>query len=849
MAANDESGAAGQRIMKYPSTSVRVVILLAALLASPAARAQDPTGENKGTDAGGYNIQQTMEVGYRANWVNGNQDTYDTFINLGSGVRLLDYSVEMRSLGHHGLLFDNLSFSSFGYGGDPNDVSRLRIQKNKYYDFRVLFRRDKNFWDWNLLANPLNPVTTNAAVSPTTPIISSPHALDLVRRMQDYDLTLFPNSRIRWRLGYSRNRDQGPGFFTTDGGTIPTFPENFSYTTNAYRAGVDFRVLPRTTISYDQFLSYFQQNNSVTDNPLADPQNFGFQLANGTPVDLGNVWASSGGEVLPCAAPIVNAATTPPTVNPNCNGFLSYSQVGRPRNFMPTERLRFQSNYFNKFETSGSVGYSTANNSVPDFNETVNDLTARSGTRGGVTNGPADAKRVSVNADWSGVYSVTDNFRIVDTFRYDNWRTPGVWNLGETNIFEQQQPGLSGLEQPQATTCAAPFTAVTCPNHSASSPADSTYGVTSTFLAQNLKSDTFELQYDLNKRLSGRIGYLYTDRTIADFSSTFMSAETYFPGGAGGTAANDFFAARGDCAMASVCTPGANGSLVFSGPAAGNDTSRNLVTINENVFLAGLTVRPMDTLRITGDFEFGDNDNSFTRTDPRHVESYKIHGSYRPRPWISVDGAVDIHENQDNLYTVNNQEHDRMYSLTAMVTASPRLSFNFGYNNWDVYSQIDICYSTGIATGLEGTTPCPTASSPVPLGALAVYTSADHFAYGGVIWKASQRVTASFGYDGTVVRGTSPYFNQPQFAPTAAAAPALQQVTLNALTPSGTLDFNYVKPYGSVVVALYKGLSYKMAWNYYGFNVKGAQNPAGMAMIPMQDFNGSTATFAFRYAF
>src|ERR1700735_2661863 len=47
------------------------------------------------------------------NWVNGNQDTYDTFINLGSGVRLLDYSVEMRSLGHNGLLFDNLSFSNF----------------------------------------------------------------------------------------------------------------------------------------------------------------------------------------------------------------------------------------------------------------------------------------------------------------------------------------------------------------------------------------------------------------------------------------------------------------------------------------------------------------------------------------------------------------------------------------------------------------------------------------------------------------------------------------------------------------------------------------------------------------
>ena len=82
--------------------------------------------------------------------------------------------------------------------------------------------------------------------------------------MQDYDLTLLPLSKIRFRLGYSRNRDEGPGSFTTDGGTISQFAENYSYTTNAYRAGVDFRVLPRTTLSYDQFLSYYQQNNVIT---------------------------------------------------------------------------------------------------------------------------------------------------------------------------------------------------------------------------------------------------------------------------------------------------------------------------------------------------------------------------------------------------------------------------------------------------------------------------------------------------------------------------------------------------------------------------------------------------------
>ena len=81
---------------------------------------------------------------------------------------------------------------------------------------------------------------------------------------------------------------------------------------------------------------------------------------------------------------------------------------------MPTERLRFQSNYFKNFEMSGSVGYSSSNNQIPDFLESVDGFTARTAERGSTTSGPADAKRVSVNADWSGVYAVTDKLRILD---------------------------------------------------------------------------------------------------------------------------------------------------------------------------------------------------------------------------------------------------------------------------------------------------------------------------------------------------------------------------------------------------------------------------------------------------
>jgi hypothetical protein len=803
---------------------------------APLSLAQSSPTETPGVDSGNYNIQQSIEAGYRATSINGNMDTYDTFVNLGSGFRLFDYTLDMRSKDHNGFLFDDLSFSNFGYGGDPNDVTRLRIGKNKLYDFRVLFRRDKNFWDYNLLANPLNPSTSTPEVAITT----SPHALDLVRRMQDYNLTLLPQSRVKFRLGFSHDRDQGPGFFTTDGGTISQFNQTYSFTTNSYRAGVDFRILPRTTISYDQFLTYYKQDNVVTDNP----QNSGFQLANGTPVDLGIIWSTSGPvEILPCAAPI---ATPPNIVNPTCNGYLSYSQAGNPRNFMPSERLRFQSNYFKNFETEGSVGYSTSNNSVPDFNEVVNDFTSRNGSRGSTAGGPADTKRVSVNADWSGVYSITEKFRVVDSFRYDNWRTPGLWNSSETNIFGQMQPGLAGLAQPQAVftmatfpvECPAPFTAATCPHHTATSAADAVDGPTSSFLGQNIKSDTLELQYDFSRRLTARIGYVYTDRTVADFSATFISAETYFAGGAGGTAGNDFFAARGACAIPAACAPvldpgtGDLIALTFSGPAAGNDTARNITGIREQTAVVGFTATPMDTLRIVGDFQFGYNDYSFTRISPRQVQSYKVHANYKPRAWINFDGALDIHENRDNVATVNDLEHGRSYSFVTTLMPDAKLFFDLGYTYTDIYNAAQICYYAN-ANGPAPVTQCPASLgyAPAANSGLGSYSSKQHFAYAGIVWKPVKRVTLGLGYAGTFVGGST--------------------LGIDTLQVPGTLAFNYQKPYVRMIFDLYKGLSYRMTWNYYGYNGKGLGSNAiaGLSPIPVQDFDGSTAEFAFRYTF
>ena len=184
---------------------------------------QDPQqdGELEGINGKEYNVKQSIELGERWTSITGNTDVYDTFVNLQQGPRLLGFTTEMQSLDNHGGLFDRLYVNAFGYGGDPNDVSRVRIAKNKWYNFDAMIRRDQNAWDYSLDANPLNPTTGFAngpagygplATSTCTACVltTSPHLLDTRRYLSDYKLLLFPESKVRIRMGYSRNINNGP---------------------------------------------------------------------------------------------------------------------------------------------------------------------------------------------------------------------------------------------------------------------------------------------------------------------------------------------------------------------------------------------------------------------------------------------------------------------------------------------------------------------------------------------------------------------------------------------------------------------------------------------------------------
>ena len=74
-------------------------------------------------------------------------------------------------------------------------------------------------------------------------------------------------------------------------------------------------------------------------------------------------------------------------------------------------------------------------------------------------------------------------------------------------------------------------------------------------------------------------------------------------------------------------------------------------------------------------------------------------------------------------------------------------------------------------------------------------------------------------------------------------------LVINPLQPGNELAFNYQKPYGMIQFDLYKGLSYKTYWSYYGYNSRAPANSSLLAPVGGEDFNGSTAMFAIRYAF
>src|SRR5579872_6348327 len=131
------------------------LFVLVVALALQAQSADDKTSgrnqQNEGWEGGGYLVHQSVELGYRFSDVTGSEAMYGTIVNLNNGPRVLDQTLSVHSKDHNGLLFDNLYVNGAGWGGDPLASVNLRLDKGTWYDFRADFRRDQNFFNFDLL--------------------------------------------------------------------------------------------------------------------------------------------------------------------------------------------------------------------------------------------------------------------------------------------------------------------------------------------------------------------------------------------------------------------------------------------------------------------------------------------------------------------------------------------------------------------------------------------------------------------------------------------------------------------------------------------------------------------------
>lgn len=753
------------------------------------------TEANEGENWGGVEVKQSAEFGGRISDFTGSQATWDTFVNMGSGPRLLEYTVNMRSPNHAGKLFDDFNFSNFGYGGDPINVSRLNFSKGKLFTFNGSFKRDQNIFDYDLLANPLNPSNSN----PNIPVLDSPHEFLLTRRMTDLKLELFPVDRIRFKLGWSRVVNEGTTFSTVHQGTDALLNQPTLNTTDSFSFSVSLRLIPRTAINFDQFFTHFKGDTTAS---LA---NTPFRLAGGIPVDLGLPFNTPANQ--PCAAPILSSGF----VNPACNGLFTYNRQEKVRTNYPTEQLSFQSNYFKHVDLSGRFSYSSSDSDNPVYDETFTGLITRNRQRFYNQAGSSNAQRISANADFGITYRLTDRLHVIDTFRWDNFRIPTGWNYTTNSLF-----GATLGTNPNAFnpgTCPPPFTAATCPQHLAASGADVLVDALNQFLKQDTRINTFEVEYAFTPRISAYVGYRFERREITQADSGFQ-VETFFPTLASARCAS---AAK---AAGTSCTPGANGIFTFAAPnpvLGGSDDT----LINGHSGIFGFSARPNNRIRLSFDTEQFYADNAFTRISPRHLQRYKGRLNAKMTEWWNFGTAINIRESRNDTADINNKQHNRSYAFNSVFAVPDSmwgLDLSYDYN--DIFSQSNICFvSTPVPQPNSGPQNCGTPF----LSGLSFYNETAHSAAGSIFLKPVKRLTAAVGYTITSSNGTT--------------------LILNPNAPSGPLAFNYHLPSASIVYQVQKKLAFKGGWNFYDYNEKSNSGPT----LP-RDFRGNTFTLSLRYS-
>ncbi len=848
--------------------SKKALLLNALMLLVPlVVLAQSNPEPQEGKVTGNYVMQQTIELGYRFTDINGNTSVYDTFVNLQDGPRVLDYTLNMRSIVHEGSIFDSLYFTNAGYGGDPNNYSRLRVSKNRWYDFAANFRRDLNYFDYNTLANPYN--TANAYVSNAV----SPHAMSTSRKIGDFNLLMAPQSPIRVRLGYSRNVNEGPSYVTYHEGTDIRLDQNYRSLGDRYQAGADWKFAPRTQLSYDFSYEHNKMDTSWVDNNLAQ-----FQTPNGLPVDLGAIYEPSLYK-QPCAVTAVSPApvvSPGDIVKPDCQTYSYYSRTAPTRASFTTHQLTFSSSYFKKLDVSAMGTYSSGKSELNDFAETGHAYVSRTNEVGFQFSGPAKITRVSSSAELGLTYHVTDEVSLSNETRWLYWRIPGYWDSAETACYASLPVAPStlsannppapyaGIETPPGaglgTTCAglayAPAGTLSVRTGSAAAPVpDSLSEYYQRYVGEQSIGNYTVLDYEPIRRLGLHVGANVTHRYLKS-KQGLTSVGVNVP---------YLLWVTTPAPAHYVTVPGGTSSSTEDLAENGNYSQ------TEGVLLVGFRANPLDAWRITADFEKLYVDRPFTTLSPSKGANVKVRTSYRWSKVAAVGGSLNWLEGTNNYWlpgfsaepNVEHRDHNRNVNFFLNLSPSERFSVDIGYTYGDILSRTGTCMPITSGVGVEGGTLAPCVTGTYILPVVLRYSDITNTGYANLMVKPVKRVTIYVGYDLTSTNGSLNWYRADTMAPFRLAAdkvlvggtPGTFVDGPNPRVAAGPIAYNFTRPSASVEFELVKNVVLKGLYNYYDQNEKtpltAATSTTGatvLGVVPRQ-FHGNTGTISLRYAF
>lgn len=786
--------------------SMGIAILLAA---TSMVCAQEQTTTTKITVPDGYTAHHSVDLGGRMTNLSGSGAMYDTMVNLQSGPRVQGESLELHALpGTKNPLVDNLSAFGSGFGGDPNIFAKLSFSKGKLYDFSGLFRRDRQYFDYDLLGNPNIPSGQSIAIGPANApigafawpqVMQSPFSFNTVRRMTDTNLTLLPLSSITYRFGYSQNIFQGPSL-SPSGYQFAKYnailQENQRNSTDDFLAAVDWKPIKGTKLTFEEEINHYKADSFFT---LA-PGSLTLQEADGTPVAINDYDSLSPYSISACnansigTAPLLSAPNTPgglPVINAACAVVTSYQRSQPTRIITPTESLMLQSSSVRNLSMNGDVRYMSGNMTMPDYYDSYQGLNGA--TRSLTYTGNAKAKRYVLAADFGAVFQATKTFDISDQVTFSSTHQPGTavitsgTTLATPATANNETINYNGtLNITYAAAGASSFEG----SPSVGTPLPGYFG--QSFIINNLTGT-----WDATPRVTLSLTYRYGSHVIAQGSPHNVAL-------------------------------------------AVGQTTNGTVTINENGGIFNAALRPASNWEVNGTVEVLYDDNSFTPVGARQTKHYRVHTMYRPKSWATISGAYTDIERHNN--TNNNQaavtagddpyegpldhvDYSRVGSFSADLTPSEHYGFDISYAYSDVYTATNICFDNGnqVASTKPGVYPgvatltasgapnvCPGVYGRGSTTQLADWFGRDFMdaptqsASAAVILSPNTKLRSNIGYRVNDVNG-SQFFN-------------------DARAVNGSLVSKYQSPFVNVAYTMHQGLIWKAEYNYFGY---GEGGPSG----------------------